>query len=109
MLFLAIAADCYAQGSPLSLTCSGVSGAKEKQQIYDAFENIYAVLKMFKKGDVPAPTEPGSVALVSRDWQLQCSAIINSLLLSFSCAGVCVFDVDLCTSSGPDLHLNCVC
>lgn len=85
------------------------AGAKEKQQIYDAFENIYAVLKMFKKGDVPAPTEPGSAALVSQDWQLPCSAIINSLLLSVSCAGVCVSEVVLCTTSGPDLHLNCVC
>lgn len=41
-------------------------GAKEKQQIYDAFENIYAVLKMFKKGDVPAPIQAGSAALVSQ-------------------------------------------
>lgn len=85
------------------------AGAKEKQQIYDAFENIYAVLKMFKKGDVPAPTEPGSVALVSQDWQLPRSAIINSLLLSVSCAGVCFSKVVLCTSNDTDLHLNRVC
>ncbi|KAL3150357.1 hypothetical protein ABBQ32_000199 [Trebouxia sp. C0010 RCD-2024] len=37
-----------------------LTGAKEKQQIYDAFENIYAVLKMFKKGDVPAPAMTAS-------------------------------------------------
>lgn len=48
----------------LALVCVG---AKEKQQIYDAFENIYAVLKMFKKGDVPAPAmaAPQHAALVS--------------------------------------------
>ena len=45
----------------------GCVGAKEKQQIYDAFENIYAVLKMFRKGDVPDPTsaKTSSASVVS--------------------------------------------
>lgn len=64
-------------------------GAKEKQQIYDAFENIYAVLKMFKKGDVPAPAQSGSAALVSQSdnqWQLQSAACCAKHV----CAGVYV-------------------
>lgn len=50
----------------------GIIGAKEKQQIYEAFENIYSVLKMFKKGDVAAPAaaEAEPSALVRHSAQL---------------------------------------
>lgn len=65
------------------------AGAKEKQQIYDAFENIYAVLKMFKKGDVPAPamTASNPAALVSQ----QGHRLVDGLTAcgtSCCCAGV---------------------
>ncbi len=35
------------------------SGAKTREQIYEAFEKIYPVLKQFKKGDVEVPVLPG--------------------------------------------------
>ena len=75
-------------------------GAKEKQQIYDAFENIYAVLKMFKKGDVPAPAQSGSVALVSQSengYALQSTACPVHV-----CAAVCLFKIVMSGTS-------CVC
>ena len=44
------------------------AGAKDKEQIYKAFENIYPVLGQFRKGDVPAfgaalpqPAQPASL------------------------------------------------
>jgi transcription initiation factor TFIID TATA-box-binding protein len=44
-----------------------LTGAKHRQEIYDAFENIYPILQEFKKGDaasstfaLPAPVNPAS-------------------------------------------------
>lgn len=36
-----------------------LTGAKTKDQIYEAFEKIYPVLGQFRKGDVPAPEVEG--------------------------------------------------
>ena len=59
-------------------------GAKEKEQIYEAFEKIYPVLGQFRKGDVPAPN-PALAQSSQAATLVRCYHFIR-LSLSASCA-----------------------
>ena len=58
------------------------TGAKDKDDIYKAFENIYPVLGQFRKGDVPIP----NAALPQAS---QTASLVRHLYGGFSATSVC--------------------
>ena len=63
--------------APLEMDYDAYAGAKTRDQIYEAFEKIYPLLKQFKKGDVAAPAAvPSQVMtdqnLLSVGWSIVC-------------------------------------